>query len=76
MTFDKRIKSTSKLFVASVIGVVILAIAGMGMALYSVEVFTFGKDNNSTTLHNTAKDNEALVEYLEQEKDYEALVVL
>lgn len=72
MTFDKRIKSTSKLFIASIIGVVIFVIAGMGLALYSAEVITFNKQVSGNDIYSVAQGNDALVEYLEQEKDYEA----
>lgn len=72
MTFDKRIKNTGKLFVLSVLGVVLLAIGGMGLALYSAEILTFNQDVKSSELHSVAKDNPELSAYLEQEKDYEA----
>lgn len=72
MTFEKRLKSTSKLFIASVVGVVLLAIAGMGLALYSAEVITFDKETHSQDLRDLSTNNPELTNYLEQQKEYEA----
>jgi signal transduction histidine kinase len=72
MTFDKRIKDTNKLFVLSMLGVVLLTIVGMGLALYSAEVITFGKSAKVQELHNLAKENPELTSYLIEQKEYDA----
>ena len=72
MTFDKRIKDTNKLFILSMMGVVLLTISGMGLALYSAEVITFGKTTKVQELHNLSKENPELSAYLIDQKSSEA----
>lgn len=72
MSFDKRMKSVSNLFTASILGLVLATVIGLGLALIYSNVISFRDPIDSNQLHSAVEENEAVRDYLEQEKDYEA----
>lgn len=71
MSFDKRMKSVNRLFVASIIGVVLFAIVAMGAALIYSNTSSVGESVSSEQLYSVVEGNDSVIEYLEQEKDFE-----
>lgn len=65
-------KSVSSLFTASILGLVVAIIVSLGVALLYSNAISFGNPVDSSELHSAVEGNDAVSEYLEQEKDYEA----
>lgn len=72
MNITKQFSKVSKQFVITIVATVVLSVGLLAFALYETNVIRFGSDVSSQELHNVVKGEDAVVEYLEGEKDYEA----
>ena len=72
MSIDKRMRSVSNLFTASILALVVAAMVALGAGLLYSNAISFGNPVDSNELHSAVEENEAVRDYLEQEKDYEA----
>lgn len=72
MGITKQFQKVSRRFVLIIISLSVLSVAMLAFALYETNSLRFGNDVSSEELQNVIKDDEAVVEYLQQEKNYEA----
>ena len=59
-------------FVATIVGLAVSSVLVLGFILYETNAIRFNGDISSDGLHSLVSEDEAVVQYLEEEKDFEA----
>jgi len=72
MTIGKQFRSIERKFVITVVALATLSVLALGFILYEANSVRFNGQVSSTELSMLVSENPAVVEYLEQEKDYQA----
>ncbi|MDX1766028.1 MAG: HAMP domain-containing sensor histidine kinase [Candidatus Saccharimonadales bacterium] len=69
---NKKFQQVRRNFVITIVSLAVASVAGLGIILYETNAIRFNNDVSSEQLHSVVAENDAVVEYLDQEKESEA----
>lgn len=72
MSISKQFKSVSRRFVIIIVSLSVLSVGLLSFVLYETNIIRFSDGVSSGELHSVVEGNDAVVQYLEAEKDSEA----
>ena len=72
MTFNRQLSSISRRLTLIIVGLSVFSVLLLSLFLWQSNTIRFSDDVSSGELHSIVEDSPAVVEYLEQEKDFEA----
>jgi signal transduction histidine kinase len=72
MSITKQFQTVARRFILIVVSLSVLSVGLLSFVLYETNSIRFGGDVSSSELQEVIRDDEAVVEYLESEKDFEA----
>lgn len=72
MNISKTFNQISRKFVLIIVGLSVLSVGALSLVLYETNSIRLSGETTTDHLYSVIEDNEAVVDYLEQEKDFEA----
>jgi signal transduction histidine kinase len=72
MSITKQFQTVSRRFIIIVVSLCVLSVGLFSFVLYETNIIRFGGDVSSSELQEVISDDEAVVAYLDSEKDFEA----
>jgi signal transduction histidine kinase len=72
MSISRQFQVVSRRFVIILVALSVLSVGLLSFVLYETNSIRFGGEVSSEELHEVVKNNDAVVAYLEEEKDFEA----
>jgi signal transduction histidine kinase len=72
MSITKQFQTVSRRFIIIVVSLCVLSVGLFSFVLYETNIIRFGGDVSSSELQEVISDNEAVIAYLDSEKNFEA----